>query len=123
MSATASRIVSLEEYLEFKTPEGTKDELIEGEIVISPSATPAHALIVKRLGRLFDKELEGSEFEAHFDLSIILDPATPVSMPRPDVFVINRERLLDAARRNVYPVGSPELAIEVVSPSNTNQSC
>ena len=42
-------------------------------------------------------------------------------MPRPDVFVINRERLLDAARRNFYPVGSPELAIEVVSPSNTKR--
>jgi Uma2 family endonuclease len=57
----------------------------------------------------------------NFDISIMVDPAPPPSMPRPDVFVMSRERLLDAARRDVYPVGSPELAIEVVSPGNTKR--
>jgi Uma2 family endonuclease len=121
MSTTVSRIVSLEEYLEFEAPDGTKDELIEGEIVISPSPTAGHALIVKSLLILLHEVLKGSAFEFSSDLSIIVDPASPPSMPRPDVFVMNRERLLDAARRNVYPVGSPELAIEVVSPGNTKR--
>jgi Uma2 family endonuclease len=119
--STASHIVSLEEYLKVKAPDGTKDELIEGEVVISPSGSAVHALIIKRLGRLLDDALEGSGFEVNFDLSIIVDPVSPPSMPRPDVFVMNRARFMDAARREVFPVGSPELAVEVVSPGNTKR--
>ena len=121
MSTTASHIVSIEEYLRFEAPDGMKDELIEGEIVISPSGTSAHAVIIKRLGRLLEAALEGSEFEVNFDVSIILDRESRPSMPRPDVFVMNRERFMDAVRRDAYPMGLPELAMEVVSPSNTKK--
>ncbi|HEX3685365.1 MAG TPA: Uma2 family endonuclease [Bryobacteraceae bacterium] len=119
--STALRVVTLEEYLKFKAPDGTKDELIEGEIVISPSGSAAHALIIKRLGRLLDDLLADSPFEVNFDLSIIVDPMNPPSMPRPDVFVMNQARFMDAVRRRVFPVGSPELAVEVVSPGNTKK--
>ena len=98
----ASRIVSLKEYLQLKPPDGTKDEPIEGEIVISPSGSPARALIIKRLGRLLDDLLGDSQFEINFDLSIVVDPSQPALMPRPDVFVMNRARFLDAVRRDVF---------------------
>lgn len=120
MSA-AAHIVPLEEYLAFETVDGTKDELVEGEIVISPSGSPKHALLIKRLVRLLDDVLADSDFEVNSDLSILVDAATPPSMPRPDVFVMDRARFLDAAKRDVFPVGAPELAVEVVSPSNRKQ--
>lgn len=116
--STASQIVSMKEYLEFHAPDGTKDELIEGEIVISPSGTPKHALLIKKLVRLLDDLLAGSAFEVNSDLSMILNAENPASMPRPDVLVMDRSRFMDAARRDVFPVGAPELAVEVVSPSN-----
>ena len=119
--STALEIVTLEEYFKFEAPDGTKDELIEGEIVISPSGSAAHALIIKRLGRLLDNLLADSPFEVNFDLSIVVNPMNPPSMPRPDVFVMNRTRFLDAVRQDVFPVGSPELAVEVVSPGNTKK--
>lgn len=119
--STALDIVTLNEYLKFKAPDGTKDELIEGKIVISPSGSAAHALFIKRLGRLLDDLLADSPFEVNFDLSIVVDPMNPPSMPRPDVFVMNRARFMDAVRRRVFPVGSPELAVEVVSPGNTRK--
>jgi Uma2 family endonuclease len=114
--------MSLAEYLAFDPPEGSKDELLEGELVISPSGTPAHALIMKRLVRLLDPVVENSGFEVNSDLSIVVDPSEPASMPRPDVFVMERSRFLEAAKRDVFPEGSPELAIEVVSPRNTKKS-
>lgn len=83
MSTTASHIVSLEEYLKFEAPDGMKDELIEGEIVISPSATSAHALVVKNLVLLLHDLLQGPGFEVNADVSIIVDPESPPSMPRP----------------------------------------
>ncbi|MBV9158227.1 MAG: Uma2 family endonuclease [Acidobacteriaceae bacterium] len=115
---TTSNGVSIEEYLDFHAPDGAKDELIEGEIVISPSGSPKHALLIKRLVRLLDDLLADSDFEVNSDLSIIVDAANPASMPRPDVFVMGRDRFMEAARRDVFPAGAPELAIEVVSPGN-----
>jgi Uma2 family endonuclease len=117
----ASQTVSLKEYLEVQSVDGTKDELIQGEVVISPSGSPNHALLMKRLVRLLDGLVDGNEFEVNSDLSIIVNPADPASMPRPDVFVMDRVRFLAAARQERFPEGAPELAIEIVSPSNTRK--
>jgi Uma2 family endonuclease len=121
LMGTTSGIVSIAEYLDFRAPDGAKDELIEGEIVISPSGSPRHALLIKRLMLLLDGLLADSEFEVNSDLSIIVDSSNPASMPRPDLFVMGRSRFMDAARRDVFPEGAPELAIEVVSPGNTKK--
>jgi Uma2 family endonuclease len=118
---TISQLMSLAEYLKFEAPDGMKDELIAGELVISPSGSPKHALVIKRLVRLLDALVDNTEFEVNSDLSIVVDPSDPASMPRPDVFVMGRRRFLEAARRDVFPEGAPELAIEVVSPSNTKK--
>ena len=116
-----SPFVSLAQYLRMEYPEGSKDELIKGELVISPAAKPNHALIVKRLLRLLDEAVDGTRFEVNVDMSIIVDPTDPASVPRPDVFVMDRVRFRTAAAQDRYPEGAPELAIEVVSPSNTNK--
>ena len=111
--------ISLAEYLTYEGPPGTKDELIDGELVISPSGSPNHALVIKRLVRLLDDLVGDSGFEVNSDLSIVVDASEPAFMPRPDVFVMGRKRYMEAAKRDAFREGSPELAIEVVSPSNT----
>ena len=74
---TISPTISMENYLTFEAPEGAKDELIEGEIVISPSGSPRSALVIKRFVRLLDEMLEGADFEVNSDLSIVLDASNP----------------------------------------------
>jgi Uma2 family endonuclease len=117
----ASQFVTLADYLKMESPEGADDELIKGEVVISSAAKPNHALITKRLMRLLDEVVDEAKFEVNVDMSIVVEPADPASMPRPDVFVMDRARFRGAAVEDRYPEGSPELAIEVVSPSNTRK--
>jgi len=117
----ASQFVTLADYLKTESPQGADDELIKGEVVISPAAKPNHALLTKRLMRLLDEAVDETKFEVNVDMSIIVEPADPASMPRPDVFVMDRARFHTAAAQDRYPEGSPELAIEVVSPSNSRK--
>jgi len=117
----ASQIVTLAEYLRMEFPEGTKDELIQGEVVISPAAKPNHLRVIKQLVRLLDDILDGKKFEAYSDMSFVADAIEPASMPQPDVFVIDNARFTKAAAEDRYPEGAPELAVEVVSPSNTKK--
>ena len=117
----ASQIVTLAEYLKMEYPDGVKDELIKGEVVISPAAKPNHQIIAKRLMELLDKIVDSAKFEVTFDNSIVVEPTDPASMPRPDVFVMGRARFRAAAAEDRYPEGSPELAVEIVSPSNSKK--
>ena len=109
--------VGLAEYLEYVAPEGFDDELIEGEIILSPSPKAAHADVCHRLVLLLTKSLDASEFIVRRDTSMALE--TYDSMPRPDVFVIDSERWNRAKQQDDYPQGSPQLAIEVFSPGNS----
>jgi len=116
-----SQFVTLADYLKMEFPEGVKDELIKGEVLISPSAKPAHQLITMQLLVLLSEVIDRTKFLANYDTSIVVEPTDPASMPRPDVFVIDRVRFRTAAAEDRYPEGAPELAIEVVSPSNTEK--
>jgi Uma2 family endonuclease len=117
----ASQFVTLADYLKMESPEGLDDELIKGEVAICRAAKPNHALITKRLMRLLDEVVDEAKFEVNVDMSIIVEPADPASMSRADVFVMDRTRFYRAAAQDRYPEGPPELAIEVVSPSNTRK--
>ncbi len=111
--------MTIEEYLDYQAPEGMDDELIQGVIVLSPSASPRHASVCTRLYDLLRERLPGSEFVVRLDVSMRLEES--VSMPRPDVFVMDAERWEAAESADKYPVASPQLAIEVFSPSNVTK--
>ena len=116
-----SQFVTLADYLKMEFPDGVRDELIKGEVVISPTAKPGHQAIVKRLVRLLEAVTDEAKFEVNSDTSIVVEPTDPGSMPRPDVYVMGRVRFQRAIAEDRYPEGSPELAIEVVSPSNSKK--
>lgn len=107
------------EYLAYKAPPGFEDELIHGEIRLSPSAKAEHQEICKRLERLLDAVIS-SAFIAQRDTTLYVAGAEG---PRPDVFVIRKARW-NQARRSVlgYPEGVPELVIEVRSASNSDSA-
>lgn len=111
--------ITADQYLNFKAPEGFRDELIEGEIVVAPMPEPLHHDIVENINSLLKAGLERSEFKV--GTAINMDMREDYSMPVPDVWVMQKARWRAALEQNSYPKGSPELAIEVMSRANTRR--
>lgn len=115
MSTIATR-VSIEEYLSYEAPPGFQDELIEGEIILSPDPKPLHSTICENLYNLLGDALKDTRHSVHLATNMVLENSG--SMPSPDVLVIDKERWTTAICEDKYLEGSPQLAIEVYSPSN-----
>ena len=113
---TVTARVSIEEYLSYEAPPGFRDELIEGEIILAPDPKPLHATICENLYQSMQEVLKNTEYSVHLATNMVL--AKDDSMPSPDVFVIDKDRWTAAIREDKYPDGSPQLAVEVYSPSN-----
>jgi Uma2 family endonuclease len=113
--ATLSHLLT---YADLERARETSDErleLIEGEIVVSPSPTWLHQLVVHRLAVMLDRAIvesgRGIVLESPFD--VYLDDN---NILQPDVVVLLRDRRGLLGSRNLE--GAPSLAIEIVSPSS-----
>ncbi|WP_340695206.1 Uma2 family endonuclease [Hydrogenobacter thermophilus] len=98
-----------------KLPEGSPYELIEGELVMSPSPSFEHfknskRLFVKLYG-LLKKAGKGEVIYAPFDLYLDEEDAY-----HPDLMVILKGSKAKITSEGVY--GSPDVVIEILSPSN-----
>jgi Uma2 family endonuclease len=95
--------------------EGRRWELIEGDLVAVSSPTPEHQLVVQKLVLAlmlyFGKRPGGIVLG---DVECALSDANRV---RPDVLVLLGERA-DTLNRSRVPIpGAPDIAVEVISPS------
>lgn len=95
--------------------EGRRWELVQGELIAMPSATPEHQFIVTvfilSLGEYFRREpggwaLPDSEFALGGDDRL-----------RPDVAILLRERWASIDRKKTPIPLAPDIAVEVLSPS------
>ena len=59
MQAVEKKVYTYEDYAQL--PEGAPYQLIDGELVMSPSPTPAHQRILRKLTRALDKFVEEHE--------------------------------------------------------------
>ena len=85
-------------------------ELINGEIVVSPSPEAIHQRIARRLVRLLEDLItEGELFFAPMDVN--LDEYNTV---QPDIFWIGPDSACHIV--SGYPYGPPDLVIEILSP-------
>ena len=116
----ASQPVTIREYLKFKSPEGFRDELIYGKIVVSPEPKILHFQIADNLYKLLGKTV-GKKFRVAQRVNLRL-PAIN-SMPSPDVFVIERDEYNSAMQSGSYPDGRRvPLVVEVLSPGNRKKA-
>jgi Uma2 family endonuclease len=95
-----------------------KDELIGGEIVKMPPASHRHDRIKNRIKRLFDRHLDRNP---QLDMESLVEMGAEVSKRDvfvPDVSLVKLDRC--PVKERVFR-GGPDLAIEVVSPSDTNK--
>lgn len=107
--------ITVEQYEAFEGFPGLRDELINGEIVLSPQPKPLHQQVAENIHRLLTKLLS-DEFVAKQNSNIKLREAH--SMPGPDVFVVRRADWKSACESDRYLEGPPLLAVEVVSQAN-----
>ncbi|HWF48591.1 MAG TPA: Uma2 family endonuclease [Bryobacteraceae bacterium] len=112
-------MITVKQYISFKAPSGFRDELIDGEIVLSPDVKALHQEVAHRICWLLERKLEGSRFVTRQRTNMQMPQDH--SMPSPDVFVIDAERWRAAIAQNGYPQQSPQLVVEVISRSNTKK--
>ncbi|MBV9499493.1 MAG: Uma2 family endonuclease [Acidobacteriaceae bacterium] len=108
-------VVRFDEYTRFNAPPGSRDELINGEVILSPSPSRRHQDLCHAVQRLLEAAVLPG-YVVRLDTTINLGI---MEGPRPDVFVIDRARWIAADEHGGYPQGSPQLVVEVRSESNT----
>ena len=96
--------------------DGNRYEIIDGELVVSPSPAFWHQEVLKRLFLAFQRGLEEAGIARVYfaPLDVILSPTRVVV---PDLLVVREERRGIFEKRGA--VAAPDLVIEVLSPSNT----
>jgi Uma2 family endonuclease len=103
---------TFEDYL--KTPEDERYELIEGELLMTPSPVPKHQRISGKIDFILRKFVTenniGEVFYAPCD--VLLDEENVV---QPDILFISKERLGIIGEKNIQ--GVPDLVIEIISES------
>jgi Uma2 family endonuclease len=116
----ARTLLSAADFLRLPPQEGKKFELDEGELVEMTLPTYQHNRVVRRVLQFLDRYLEshpaGEVFAPDAGYILSQDPAT---LRGPDVSFLRAERarLIDP-KASAFQ-GAPDLAIEVVSPSDS----
>src|SRR5580658_1718694 len=93
-----------------------KEELIGGEIVPMPHASKRHDITKNWIGRILFRYLDANPGQG---LTALIEAGFLVAETdtfAPDVAVVRKERLAEEGR---LINGAPEIAIEVVSPTDT----
>lgn len=116
-SAVAERLITAEEFLEH--PEWEHCELVRGEVVRMSRAGARHGQVAMKIaGRLWEhvsKEEAGVLFAAETGFILERDPDTVLG---PDVMFLSKERIPAEGIQSAHLPVAPDLAVEVVSPSD-----
>jgi Uma2 family endonuclease len=91
--------------------DGLRYELIDGSIIVSPSATIGHNVIARWLANILEDACPTDEWVVSTDQSATIDDRNE---PRPDLVVA---RTLHVAR-SPFPISDASLVGEVVSPNS-----
>lgn len=102
--------------LEAFPDDGRKYEILDGELVVSPSPSLTHQRVAKRLFALLHEALERPRIAEVFfaPLDVVL---SPTKVFQPDLLAVRWERRDEALRDRVVEA-APDLAAEVLSPTN-----
>jgi Uma2 family endonuclease len=114
----AKTILSLEEFEQLED-DGMPRELDEGELITMSPAKRKHGRIQHKLITLLDRFLEQSPVgEIYVSETGFLLSRDPATLRAPDVAFVRAQRS-DQETPEGYLKGAPDLAVEVVSPSDT----
>ena len=114
---TQQAILTAEEFLERYSDKEGHFELVKGEVIEMASPGEIHSSIATELAvHLSPYARQHNLGRVFVELGFCLE-CRPDTVRAPDVSFVKAEHLPDQLRRGFFP-GAPDLAIEVVSPSN-----
>ncbi len=100
------------------TPDDVRYELLDGELVMSPSPKEIHQRIDKDIGTPLDIFVKagrlGRTYSAPFDVIF-----SDTEVVQPDIIFVSNERLHIITEDNIR--GAPDLIIEILSPSTAGR--
>jgi len=114
--ATATRILTYEEWLALPPVEDGTDEVVKGELRFMPPTREPHAFIVRKLVRAIDRQLDETKayvLGSNLGLMISREPLTCRSL---DVIVYWLDKMIVS---DGLHWSAPGLVVEVLSPSET----
>lgn len=111
MATRLNRKLGYEDYAQLPD-DGTRYEVLDGELYVTPSPSPLHQRLSKRLQRRLEDYFEGRGLGEVFDapLDVILAPHDIVE---PDLIIVGNPAQI--SRRGIE--GAPLLVVEILSPS------
>jgi len=110
-----ARTITDEELLQLPK-DGNKYEVVDGELVVSPVGFWHDIIVARVINRL-------SQFVDAQRLGVIVAPDALYTLPSgnkrgPDASFVRAERVAALPRSTVFPEIAPDLAVEVLSPSD-----
>ena len=119
MGKLAKRLITAEEFMRMPDPkDGSQQELLRGEIITMPPPQGKHGLVCSLLVGLINTHVRSNRlgFVTCNDAGFISE-RDPDSVRGPDIAFWSRERLPTFPDDGYLPI-APDLAIEVLSPSD-----
>jgi Uma2 family endonuclease len=116
MAATTGQI-TWQAFEQLPDGDGFHREVVEGELLVLPPAKSRHARIIKAVAKALGPLESGGLWSVFVEAGYRLSENPPTWI-QPDVSVLSAERAR-ATSGDDYFIKAPELAIEVVSPSET----
>jgi Uma2 family endonuclease len=114
---TTAGLVTVAEFERMQDPkDGSRLELHHGEVVTVPPPKSDYAELQDRMLDAL-RAIARSEWKIRTELAF--RPKAEHEVWSADVGVMGVERWENARRQKAYPLGAPELVVEVLSPSNT----
>jgi len=121
MQATLSKLITADEFMEMPDPEdGSQQELVRGKVVDMPLPQGPHGFVCSKINRLIGNYSDAKRL-GHVlsnDTGVILD-RHPDTVRGPDVAFWSFARLPRIPKG--YIEIAPDLAVEVVSPGNSQR--
>ena len=117
MSSVAQRLLTVEEF--WRLPgDGKHRELVRGEVVELPLSGGVHGAVVAALGSTLRSWASGADGAVSLKSGYVL-ARNPDTVRGPDVSYVRADRIPpDGVPQAFWPI-APDLAVEIVSPSET----
>lgn len=123
METIATKPVTAEEFALLPEPtDGTRLELIRGEVIQVSRPNWEHGEIQLNVGMLIKAYLRTNPIGRVATDSGVITDRGPDTVRGPDVSFISKDRLPLGERMNRFADQTPDLCVEVVSPSNTRRA-
>src|SRR4051812_3778014 len=98
--------------------DGKKYELVNGQLRVSEPPGASHGYLQMRLGSRLEQFVSAQRLGVVLAESGVVLRRGPDTVRGPDIWFVARERIVNGLP-DVYLDGAPDLAVEVVSPSDS----